>query len=157
MAALSTVIEEFLKQMLEDNDGIFELRRNELAGNFNCSPSQINYVLETRFQPSMGYYIESRRGGGGYIKIVKVEMDSEEEHLKMLDESIGTSLTLHGADAIIDHLYLHGFIKKNERALLKAAMEDRSFDVKGIDKNRLRSSVLRNMLLALARDWDYNE
>ena len=64
---MSDVIEDFIKQMFEDED-IIEIQRNDLAQHFNCVPSQINYVIATRFKPSQGYYVESRRGGGGHIR-----------------------------------------------------------------------------------------
>ena len=68
---ISDIIEEFIKDLFEDTDNI-EIQRNELAEHFNCVPSQINYVISTRFKPSQGYYVESKRGGGGYIKNKKI-------------------------------------------------------------------------------------
>ena len=75
MARLSDVIEEFIKSLLKESEGQLELQRNELADFFECAPSQINYVLATRFTLNHGYYIESRRGGGGYIRIVRLDVD----------------------------------------------------------------------------------
>ena len=73
MAGLSNYIERFIKEMLQEaEDGMIEIGRNDLADQFHCAPSQINYVLSTRFTPYKGYYIESRRGGSGYIKIMKL-------------------------------------------------------------------------------------
>ena len=71
---MSDMIEEFIKELFEEEESIIEIQRNDLAQQFNCVPSQINYVIETRFKPSQGYYVESRRGGGGYIKIKKVNI-----------------------------------------------------------------------------------
>ena len=73
---MSDVIEEFIKEMFEDSENSIEIQRNELAEHFNCVPSQINYVISTRFKPSQGYYVESRRGGGGHITIKKVKNDN---------------------------------------------------------------------------------
>ena len=70
---ISDVIEEFIKEMFSEDDSI-EIQRNDLAEYFNCVPSQINYVIATRFKPSQGYYVESKRGGGGHIKITKVNI-----------------------------------------------------------------------------------
>ena len=70
---ISDVIENFIKEMLtEDNSAI--IQRNDLAEHFNCVPSQINYVISTRFTPMQGYYVESQRGGGGYIKINRISI-----------------------------------------------------------------------------------
>ena len=71
MAILSDSIEQFIKSLLEEYDEMIELQRNELANYFSCAPSQINYVLATRFSPEKGYYVESKRGGGGHIKLVR--------------------------------------------------------------------------------------
>lgn len=75
MAILSDSIEQFIKSLLEEYDEMIELQRNELANYFSCAPSQINYVLATRFSPEKGYYVESKRGGGGYIKLVRIDTD----------------------------------------------------------------------------------
>ena len=70
---ISDIIEDFIKDLLEESDDSVEIKRNELAEHFHCVPSQINYVISTRFKPSQGYYVESKRGGGGNIKIKKVK------------------------------------------------------------------------------------
>ena len=66
---MSDIIEEFIKEMMKDDGDYVEIQRNELAEHFNVVPSQINYVIATRFRPAQGYYVESKRGGGGHIKI----------------------------------------------------------------------------------------
>lgn len=71
---MSDMIEEFIKDLFNENDEYIEIQRNDLAEHFNCVPSQINYVISTRFKPSQGYYVESKRGGGGHIRIKKVNM-----------------------------------------------------------------------------------
>ena len=86
MARLSDMIEEFIKALLEESNGQLELQRNELADYFECAPSQINYVLATRFSLDRGYYIESRRGGGGYIRIIRLDMDNNDYIMYLLRE-----------------------------------------------------------------------
>ena len=78
MARISDTIEEFLKLLLEESGGKLEIQRNELADYFECAPSQINYVLATRFSLESGYYIESRRGGGGYIRIIYLDINDDD-------------------------------------------------------------------------------
>ena len=75
---ISDIIEEFIKDMFNEEEEYIEIQRNDLAEHFNCVPSQINYVISTRFKPSQGYYVESRRGGGGHILIKKVNTDKYE-------------------------------------------------------------------------------
>ena len=109
MRLLSDSIEEFIKELLMDDDDSqreIELRRNELAAHFGCAPSQINYVLATRFTPDHGYIIESRRGGGGYIRIVRLAPSGRQEYLKALYSRIGSSLSVAEAAHIIEHLKL---------------------------------------------------
>src|SRR5690554_5485877 len=86
MARLSDIIEEFLKTLLTESEGELELQRNDLASYFECAPSQINYVLATRFTLNHGYYIESRRGGGGYIRITRLDLEKDDYLLQLLTE-----------------------------------------------------------------------
>ena len=88
MARLSDIIEEFLKELMEGMDGAIEIQRNELANRFRCVPSQINYVIDTRFTTEKGYYVESRRGGGGYIKIKRIIFDNENNCIMHIISSI---------------------------------------------------------------------
>ncbi|MCI5675044.1 MAG: CtsR family transcriptional regulator [Ezakiella sp.] len=155
MARLTDIIEDFLNELLDDNSGAVELKRNELALHFNCSPSQINYVLETRFQPSMGYYIESRRGGGGYIKIERVEFDLNEEFETLITETIGDSITMNTIDSILDALAQANIITKRESKIIQASVEDRALMVKPEDRNRERASIFRNILLVVAKEDGY--
>ena len=78
MARLTDVISEFIKALLDESEGELELQRNEMAEYFECAPSQINYVLATRFSINQGYYIESRRGGGGFIRITQLDVDKDD-------------------------------------------------------------------------------
>ena len=86
---LSDTIEQFIKTMLTHDENEIELKRNELAEYFNCAPSQINYVLATRFTPDHGYLIQSRRGGGGYIRIFRMQQDTSEQLVYLLEERVG--------------------------------------------------------------------
>ena len=107
MRLLSDSIEDFIKALMEDEQDqqqAIELRRNELAEHFQCAPSQINYVLATRFTPDHGYVIESRRGGGGYIRIMRLASTSREELLQSLYQRIGMSIRSADAMKIVDHL-----------------------------------------------------
>ena len=96
---LSDIIEEFIKDLFGGKDKI-EIQRNELADHFNCVPSQINYVLETRFKPSQGYYVESKRGGGGHITITRIDI-LDDEYFGALIENIGDSISQKDTDLVI--------------------------------------------------------
>ncbi|MFS8541671.1 MAG: CtsR family transcriptional regulator [Tissierellales bacterium] len=151
MPRLSNLIEKFIKEMLnEAEDGIIEIGRNEIAERFGCAPSQINYVLTTRFTPYHGYYIESRRGGGGYIKIMKVAI-KEPERRNLIKEAVGESITKNKAYDIIKGLREQNLINDREEAIMKAAIEDMALSIANVDRNKLRADILRNMLLVLFR------
>ena len=149
MAGLSNLIESFIKDLLEQTDGIVEIQRNELAGYFDCAPSQINYVLSTRFSPYKGYYIERRRGGGGYIKIVKVKLQNDLNINNILKNILGDSITENKANEIVVALREERIIGDKEAEIIKAAISDRAFDCDSRSKNVIRASVLRNVLLVL--------
>lgn len=149
---ISNIIERFIKEMLnEAEDGIIEIGRNELAEKFGCAPSQINYVLTTRFTPYKGYYIESRRGGGGYIKITKVEIDKNPDLKHLINNVIGDTITKNKAYHIIEGLREQGIITKREERIMKAAIEETALNPVSINRNVLRASILKNILLGLYR------
>ena len=98
---MSDMIEEFIKDLFDEEDEI-EIQRNDLAEHFNCVPSQINYVIATRFKPSQGYYVESKRGGGGHIKIKKVNITKSNYFMHIIN-SIGDVITAQEVDIFISN------------------------------------------------------
>lgn len=152
MSALSDSLEHFIKDMLElADDGTFELQRNKVAKQFNCAPSQINYVLQTRFPSSRGYYVESKRGGGGYIKIVKIDIDEKNDFEKLIFDTVGDSITKDKADYLIDGFYSEGLIGLREMRIMKISLSDRSLTrINQQDRNYIRADMIKNMLLAIA-------
>ena len=150
---LSDAIEQFIKTMLTQDEQEVKLKRNELAQYFNCAPSQINYVLATRFTPDHGDMIESRRGGGGYIRIFRMEQDTSEQLLYLLHERVGETITALESEHLIAQLHERGFISRDEAALMKAATCDTCFTlpVPATLKEALRARILKSMLLEIAR------
>ncbi len=145
------MIENFIKDMFEDNDDWIEIQRNDLAEYFNCVPSQINYVISTRFKPSQGYYVESKRGGGGHIKIKKINITKSNYFMHIIS-SIGDKLTAQEADIFISNFLSSDMISKKEARLLKVATSDNVFNVPQDYKDSLRASIFKNMLLNLVED-----
>ncbi|MDO5718696.1 MAG: CtsR family transcriptional regulator [Tissierellia bacterium] len=152
MSGLTNHIERFLKELLEESEGIIEIGRNDLADKFGCAPSQINYVLSTRFTPYKGYFIESRRGGAGYIKIIKLTRSSEDAIDLLLSDTIGDAITKDKAKMIVEGLVEEGIITKREGLLIVHAMDDKSvIMVPGEFKNIVRADILKNMLIVFLR------
>lgn len=120
--ALSDNIEDFIKELMGPGNEVF-VQRNELAQHFSCAPSQINYVLSTRFTLDHGYIIVSRRGSGGYIRIEKVEHSPGELLNELACNRIGECLNRSEAYAIIDNLYGEGIISMREGLIMKAAVD----------------------------------
>lgn len=149
MARISDVIAEFINDMLEEkNSKEVIIQRNDLADKFNCAPSQINYVLTTRFSYERGYLIESRRGGGGYIIIKKISHSDNEKMIRMLNESVGKSITYQGALSLIQYLLEIELITKRECELIKVAINDRTL-VSVDDKNKARADILKGMMAVI--------
>jgi transcriptional regulator CtsR len=149
---ISDSIEHFIKEMLGEDSPEVELKRNELAEYFGCAPSQINYVLATRFSPSQGYLTESRRGGGGYIRIVRVMETGPQKLAYLVRDRIGDSLSEEQAQRIITHLRDTGMATDGEANLMSAALGARALSVPLSPemKAALRARMLKSMLLALA-------
>jgi transcriptional regulator CtsR len=150
MAKLSDIIEEFIKVMIsEAKENELEIQRNELANQFSCAPSQINYVLTTRFTTEKGYFIESKRGGGGCIRIRKIEYLEKHSLADIILEKIGSSVTYNYASQIIDTLYDSEIITERETKIFKMAINDRSLSLVCDNRNKLRADILKAMILAI--------
>ena len=151
MRLLSDSIEEFIKALMEDETHEIELRRNELAEHFGCAPSQINYVLSTRFTPDHGYVIESRRGGGGYIRIVRMQTTSREALMQALYQRVGVSISTSDAAKVVDHLKMEKIVTPEEASLMLAALSPQAVPLPLAMKDALCAGTLRSMLLSLAK------
>lgn len=148
MSMLSDNIESFIKSLFEDMHQI-DVRRNELAEYFRCAPSQINYVLATRFSSDKGYYIESRRGGGGYIRIMRVDVDEGDYLLHLATQGIGQEISEIDARRIVDCLLEKGMVEPREARILNAAVSSKAFAAPMPIKDHLRAGLLKQMIYAL--------
>ncbi|MEQ8196772.1 MAG: CtsR family transcriptional regulator [Clostridiaceae bacterium] len=143
MARLSDIIESFIKALMtESGEQRLRIQRNELADKFSCAPSQINYVLTTRFTHEKGYLIESRRGGGGYIVIRRIQNDDHRIRKELIYESIGESITYHNSIALLESLYDANFLSIREFEIIKMVINDRTLKNTG-NKNILRADILK--------------
>ena len=144
---ISDSIEHFIREMFDEQNSI-ELKRNELAQYFNCVPSQINYVISTRFTTERGYVVESRRGGGGHIRITKINLGRNEQIMHIIN-SIGNSVDVMTVEAIINTLYINRIMSADEAKLIMAACSNNSLSavVDTRDKNRIRAGIFKNLLL----------
>jgi transcriptional regulator CtsR len=150
MARMSDIIEAFLKQMINETDGSIEIQRNELANHFNCVPSQINYVIDTRFTTERGYYVESRRGGGGHIRIRRVNISRPGNYLMHIISSMGDSISQQSAEVFINNFIDYEVVSAREGLILKAATSDKVLGgIQMPDRDILRAVMLKNMLTSL--------
>lgn len=150
MARLSDIIESFLKGMLEDSDeNILEIQRNELANTFNCAPSQINYVLTTRFTTDRGYYIESRRGGGGCIIIRKISIDKNDYIREVIWNNIGSEINQQSAEDYISFFLERGYITERESQLMRGAINDKTLMLPQSVRDKVRAQILKTMLITI--------
>ena len=148
MAKLSNSIEDFLNELIFESGGVVEIQRSKISYHFNCAPSQINYVLTTRFTPLKGYYVESRRGGGGYIRIVKVKFEDDDDTLDTFLSFIGDSITKNNSDDLLKELLRLKKVTEKEFELMKVALSDRALS-QCENKNKIRADLLKNMLLVI--------
>lgn len=153
MAQLSDSIEQFIKELMRE-DAHIDLRRNELAHHFGCAPSQINYVLATRFSVDHGYIIESRRGGGGYVRIVRMQSGGEPKLLETLLKRVGTSLSEETANAIISNLLEREMVTSGEAKLMRAAVSRNALALPVSAKDVLRAAVFSNMLVQVFKNLE---
>lgn len=145
---ISDMIEDFIKDLFTDSEEYIEIQRNDLAQQFNCVPSQINYVISTRFKPSQGYYVESKRGGGGHIKIRKINITKSNYFMHIIT-SIGDMLTSQEADIFISNLLSYNMISNEKAKVLKVATSDNVLTLTQPTKDIIRAKIFKNMLLNL--------
>ena len=150
---LSDTIEQFIKVMLEDEEKEVELKRNELAKYFQCAPSQINYVLSTRFTPDHGYVTESRRGGGGCIRIIRIHRQERDLLNYLVRERIGDSIDHKSAQILLSQLAERETVTLEEAKLMNAALTTQALAVPIPEalKDSIRAKILRSMLLQVAQ------
>lgn len=152
MKNISDIIEAYLKQVLESSEAV-EIKRSEIADKFECVPSQINYVINTRFTMERGYIVESKRGGGGYIRIIKVKMNDKLQLLEAIismvhDKKVSQSFS----EDVILRLLEEKVITKKEARLMVAALDREVLILPLPDRDILRSRILEAMLVALKYD-----
>ncbi len=149
MANISESIEQFILATMGDNDFV-EISRNSLADYFSCAPSQINYVLDTRFTVDRGFVKESKRGGGGFIKISRIKTSDTNSYLNgLVLESIGDELTHKRMLQILDKLIADGLISRKENDLIEAALSEESLLMPFTIKDKVRAKAFKNVLLKL--------
>ena len=150
MSNISNLIEKYLKKLLETSmHGQVEIQRNELAEKFDCVPSQINYVLTTRFSVEHGFVVESRRGGGGFVRIIKVPMDEKVDLVSQLCGLIGNNISQQGADGVSGRLLEGNFITERETALIRSALSRDVLRIALPARDQLRALILKAMIISL--------
>ncbi len=145
---MSDIIEAYLKKVLKQQEKV-EIRRSEIAQLFDCVPSQINYVINTRFTIQQGYLVESKRGGGGYIRIIKVRLLDESDLMDTMIEIIGKSISERDAQSIVQTLYEDDIISKREAKLMLVAVDKTLYTGDRIIDNQIRANLLKSMIANL--------
>ena len=145
---LSNVIAHMISDMMENNDEV-EIQRNTLAQTVGCVPSQINYVLASRFTPERGYIVESRRGGGGYIKITRIHCDADIALMHAIN-AIGDAVDEKTCRSHLLNLVYHDLLSQKDAALMLAATGDNALRmVEPNKRDAVRAAIVKQMLLIL--------
>lgn len=154
MSSMSNKIEMYLKVMLDRaSNGVIEVQRSELADIFDCVPSQINYVLGTRFTPAHGYAVETRRGGGGFVRIIRLTFEPDTDFQELFGEIIGEELPQNQGEGLIERLYLEGILTKREGKILKGICSTSFFNELGLqEQGFLRAKIIQIALATVMRE-----
>lgn len=146
---MSDLVAQYILEMLDAQNGSAEIQRNELAGNLGCVPSQINYVITSRFTPEQGYIVESRRGGGGYIRISRVKMDNGTALMHIIN-SIGDSLDKSTAEVMLTNMLQRQMFSMQTAKVMSTVMSDRTLrNVEQEKRDTVRADLFKNMLLTI--------
>lgn len=148
--SISDIIEQYLKEILHANEKkVIEIKRSEIANQFECVPSQINYVINTRFTFEKGYLIESKRGGGGYIRITRVEYQDEFQLIDEIIAMINPMVSEQGALDVLERLREKKLINLREENLIISALQREVLNLPLPDRDHLRARILTNILTTL--------
>lgn len=150
LARLVDVIEAMIKQILDDNQGVAVISRSTMAEKVNCVPSQITYVLSTRFTNGQGFIVESRRGGGGQIRISRIQRVAATDYLMHTINSLGEDLSQQQAEIYLHNFIDYGIVTQPQSNLIMAGISDNALS--GIDPDRkgvVRMDIFKNMLVSL--------
>lgn len=146
---MSDVVAQYIMEMLEQQNGSAEIQRNELAGNLGCVPSQINYVITSRFTPEQGYIVESRRGGGGFIRISRIKMDKGIALMHIIN-SVGDTLDKAAAEVMLNNMLQRDMLQLETAKAIAAALSDRTLrNIEQDKRDTVRADLFKNMLLTL--------
>lgn len=146
---ISDLVAQYINEIIDEQDGEAEIRRNELATTLGCVPSQINYVITSRFTPEQGYIVESRRGGGGYIRITRIQTTRSGAIMHIVN-SVGKSLDKATAEVMLGNMLDRKVIDQRTARLMAAAMSERAYaDVPRQYRDSARAAVFKNMLLTI--------
>lgn len=149
---ISDSVANYILELLNNDGGIAEIQRNELAGLLGCVPSQINYVLTSRFTPEQGYLVESRRGGGGYIRITRLKLSKADMIMHVIN-GVGDSLDGASARAILENMVGGGILDRQSAALIAAALSEKALMAVPKElRDTVRAMICKNMLL-VTRTW----
>lgn len=151
MSKISDIIEEFILEQLDDTDFI-NLSRNELANFFNCAPSQINYVLSTRFTIPKGFIVESHRGGGGYIKLERVNIDKNSYIKELISDTLNYDISYTECEKIIDNLQQLNILGEESCEILKYALATKALAMPIKIENKQRANILKNVLINIIKE-----
>jgi transcriptional regulator CtsR len=150
MAILSNDIEIYIKSRLQS--GLVEFQRNELAERFGCAPSQINYVLTTRFPVEKGYMVTSRRGGGGGIRIQKLDLEEKDYLFRMITDVLKEEISGAQAQKIIEGLVDAGILSGPQGKIAAAAVSEKTLQSARDNQDALRANILRQILIAILHE-----
>ncbi|MFZ5645659.1 MAG: CtsR family transcriptional regulator [Bacillota bacterium] len=150
MSNISDLIEKYLKELLQNSKlGQVDIQRNELAEKFDCVPSQINYVLTTRFTVERGFVVESRRGGGGFVRIIKLPIDVKVDTVSFLCDLIGRDVSQQAAGGVIRRLQEEGLLTEREAAIMRAAVGRDVLRIALPARDQLRALILKSMIISI--------
>ncbi|WML42548.1 CtsR family transcriptional regulator [Neobacillus sp. PS3-40] len=150
MRNISDIIEGYLKKVLEmSEDDLVEIKRSEVADKFQCVPSQINYVINTRFTIERGYLVESKRGGGGYIRIIKVQSHDLVDLIDQLLSLFQNRISQTSAEDVIYRLIQEEIITSREAKIMLSVIDRSVLYIDLPYRDELRSRMLKAMITTL--------
>lgn len=153
MGNLADRIEQYIKQiMAQAEEGFVILQRGILAEVFSCAPSQINYVLDTRFTVERGYLVESRRGGGGYLRIVRLEVDEDGLLRQVMNQLIGDSLSQDRAYGLLERLFDEEILTARETIMVKSILAREALGGTRTEQDLLRALLMKRVITTLCRE-----
>ncbi len=158
MPTISDMVEKYILNIVKNSkEGIIHIQRTNLSEKFSCVPSQINYVIKTRFTIERGFLVESKRGEGGFLKIIKIPVIQTKIYLDRINEGTANYIGSEQTKNFLNRLVEEKILNEREKNLIWQLLKDESLPCNKEEKGYQRGKMLKNLIGYIANEEEKSD